>query len=72
MEKVPMTLRGEQMLRTELERLLKLRPQISEAIAEARELGDLKKMLNIMPLEKSRVFVKRKSVTLNISYLLRK
>ncbi|TON43320.1 transcription elongation factor GreA, partial [Vibrio parahaemolyticus] len=31
MEKVPMTLRGEQMLRTELERLLKLRPQISEA-----------------------------------------
>ncbi|TON33925.1 transcription elongation factor GreA, partial [Vibrio parahaemolyticus] len=42
MEKVPMTLRGEQMLRTELERLLKLRPQISEAIAEARELGDLK------------------------------
>ncbi|TOL43291.1 transcription elongation factor GreA, partial [Vibrio parahaemolyticus] len=29
MEKVPMTLRGEQMLRTELERLLKLRPQIS-------------------------------------------
>ena len=37
-----MTLRGEQMLRTELERLLKLRPQISEAFAEARELGDLK------------------------------
>ncbi|NLS12734.1 transcription elongation factor GreA [Vibrio sp. SM6] len=42
MEKVPMTVRGEQLLRTELERLLKLRPQISEAIAEARELGDLK------------------------------
>ncbi|KOO13656.1 transcription elongation factor GreA [Vibrio sp. TBV020] len=42
MEKVPMTLRGEQQLRVELDRLLKLRPQISEAIAEARELGDLK------------------------------
>ena len=34
-----MTLRGEQKLRAELDRLLKLRPQISEAIAEARELG---------------------------------
>jgi transcription elongation factor GreA len=42
MEKVPMTVRGEQQLKTELERLLKLRPQISKAIAEARELGDLK------------------------------
>ncbi|MFC5076685.1 Transcription elongation factor GreA [Vibrio thalassae] len=42
MEKVPMTVRGEKQLREELDRLLKLRPQISEAIAEARELGDLK------------------------------
>jgi transcription elongation factor GreA len=42
MEKVPMTAQGEQQLKTELERLLKLRPQISQAIAEARELGDLK------------------------------
>ncbi|MBM7038603.1 transcription elongation factor GreA [Vibrio ulleungensis] len=42
MEKVPMTAQGEQLLKTELERLLKLRPQISQAIAEARELGDLK------------------------------
>ncbi|CAM2849230.1 transcription elongation factor GreA [Vibrio rarus] len=42
MEKVPMTVRGEQQLKTELERLLKLRPLISKAIAEARELGDLK------------------------------
>jgi transcription elongation factor GreA len=42
MEKVPMTLRGEQLLREELDRLLKLRPKISQAIAEARELGDLK------------------------------
>ncbi|SJN54018.1 Transcription elongation factor GreA [Vibrio ruber DSM 16370] len=42
MEKVPMTVRGEQLLREELDRLLKLRPKISQAIAEARELGDLK------------------------------
>ncbi|ELP5728083.1 transcription elongation factor GreA [Vibrio vulnificus] len=42
MEKVPMTVRGEQLLRKELDRLLKRRPLITEAIAEARELGDLK------------------------------
>lgn len=42
MEKVPMTANGEQQLRLELDRLLKLRPTISAAIAEARELGDLK------------------------------
>lgn len=42
MEKVPMTVRGEQILREELDALLKRRPLISEAIAEARELGDLK------------------------------
>ncbi|CAM3500657.1 Transcription elongation factor GreA [Vibrio aerogenes CECT 7868] len=42
MEKVPMTARGEALLREELDRLLKLRPKISQAIAEARELGDLK------------------------------
>ncbi|MGF1908970.1 transcription elongation factor GreA [Vibrio kasasachensis] len=42
MEKVPMTANGEQQLRLELDRLLKLRPKISAAIAEARELGDLK------------------------------
>ncbi|USD64782.1 transcription elongation factor GreA [Vibrio sp. SCSIO 43136] len=42
MEKVPMTVRGEKLLRDELDVLLKRRPVISEAIAEARELGDLK------------------------------
>lgn len=42
MEKVPMTMRGEQKLRDELDVLLKRRPLISQAIAEARELGDLK------------------------------
>ncbi|WP_413111040.1 transcription elongation factor GreA [Thaumasiovibrio sp. DFM-14] len=42
MDKVPMTVQGEQALREELDKLLKRRPLISEAIAEARELGDLK------------------------------
>ncbi len=42
MQKVPMTVRGEQKLREELDALLKRRPQITVAIAEARELGDLK------------------------------
>ncbi len=37
-----MTVRGEQKLRSELDVLLKRRPLISQAIAEARELGDLK------------------------------
>lgn len=42
MEKIPMTVRGEKLLREELEILTKRRPIISQAIGEARELGDLK------------------------------
>jgi transcription elongation factor GreA len=43
MNRVPMTIRGEQVLREELERLKKVeRPRITQAIAEAREHGDLK------------------------------
>jgi transcription elongation factor GreA len=42
MEKIPMTVRGEQQLREDLDVLVKRRPLISQAIAEARELGDLK------------------------------
>ena len=43
MNRVPMTVRGEQSLREELERLKKVeRPRITQAIAEAREHGDLK------------------------------
>jgi transcription elongation factor GreA len=43
MNKVPMTVAGERALREELERLKKVdRPRISQAIAEAREHGDLK------------------------------
>jgi transcription elongation factor GreA len=43
MNKVPMTVAGEAALRKELEHLKKVeRPRISQAIAEAREHGDLK------------------------------
>ena len=43
MNKVPMTVTGEARLREELEHLKKVeRPRISQAIAEAREHGDLK------------------------------
>ncbi len=43
MNKFPMTIEGEKALREELERLKKVdRPRIVQAIAEAREHGDLK------------------------------
>ena len=43
MNRVPMTVQGERALREELERLKKVdRPRITQAIAEAREHGDLK------------------------------
>lgn len=43
MNKVPMTVQGEAALREELDRLKKVdRPRISQAIADAREHGDLK------------------------------
>ena len=43
MDKIPMTVEGEKLLREELLELKTIiRPQISEAIKEAREKGDLK------------------------------
>ena len=55
MEKEPITIQGLEKLKKELEILKKIkRPKIIEAIAEARGHGDLKKMQNIMQLEKSR------------------
>ncbi|MFU8765870.1 MAG: transcription elongation factor GreA [Haliea sp.] len=43
MSKVPMTVTGERLLREELDRLKRVeRPRIVQAIAEAREHGDLK------------------------------
>ena len=67
MEKVPMTLRGELKLRDELDRLLKLRPKISEAIAEARELGDLKENAEYHAAREGKVFVRRRYAILNTS-----
>jgi transcription elongation factor GreA len=42
MHKVPMTIKGAEALKHELEQLKKKRPQIAKTIAEARALGDLK------------------------------
>ena len=43
MNKIPMTVEGEQLLRKELQELKTIkRPEITEAIKEAREKGDLK------------------------------
>ena len=43
MNKVPVTLRGHELLQTELKQLKSVdRPQVIQAIAEAREHGDLK------------------------------
>ena len=43
MNKIPMTIEGEQLLRQELQELKTIkRPEITEAIKEAREKGDLK------------------------------
>ncbi len=42
MTKYPMTVAGAEKLRAELERLKKEEPAVSQAIAEAREHGDLK------------------------------
>ena len=43
MDKIPLTVEGEKLLREELSELKTIiRPQISEAIKEAREKGDLK------------------------------
>ncbi len=70
MDKVPMTVRGEQLLRQELERLLKRRPLITQAIAEARELGDLKENAEYHAAREEQVFAKRKSATSNTNCLL--
>ena len=43
MEKIPMTVNGEKILRLELDRLkTEERPRIVQAISEAREQGDLR------------------------------
>ena len=57
MNKVPMTVAGEQALRAELDRLKRVdRPRISQAIAEAREHGDLKENAEYHPAREQQSF----------------
>lgn len=59
MQAIPMTLRGAEKLREELDFLKSVRrPEIIAAIAEAREHGDLKKTPNTTQLVNSRVSAK--------------
>ena len=60
--KYPMTVQGARALEEELTFLSKTeRPRLSQAIGEARELGDLKKTPNTMPRVKSRAWSRRVS-----------
>lgn len=59
MQAIPMTLRGAEKLREELDFLKSVRrPEIIAAIAEAREHGDLKETRSIMLHANSRVSAK--------------
>lgn len=59
MNQTPMTVRGAEKLREELEYLKSdLRPKIIEAIAGARAHGDLKENASTMPLVSNRVSVR--------------
>lgn len=59
MQAIPMTLRGAEKLREELDFLKSVRrPEIIAAIAEAREHGDLKENANTTQLVNSRVSAK--------------
>jgi hypothetical protein len=59
MQRYPMTPEGKVALEKELQQLKTVdRPRIIQAIAEAREHGDLKKMLNITLHVNSKVSVK--------------
>ncbi len=70
MKQFPMTLRGAEKLREELDHLKSVRrPEIIAAIAEAREHGDLKGMQNIMLHASSRASVKGVFKTLKLNYL---
>lgn len=64
MQAIPMTLRGAEKLREELDFLKSVRrPEIIAAIAEAREHGDLKKTPNTTQLVNSRASAKAVSKT---------
>ena len=64
MIKYPMTVQGHRALEQEHEFLSKTeRPRLSQAIGEARELGDLKETPNTMPLARSRAWSRHVSAT---------
>ena len=55
LQRVPMTLAGEQKLKEELDQLKKVeRPEVIEAIAEARSHGDLKENAEYHAARKTR------------------
>ena len=61
MDKLPITKAGEKDLADKLRQLkTKDRPEISQAIAEARAHGDLKRMLSIMPQKSNKVLLRQK------------
>lgn len=73
MQAIPMTLRGAEKLREELDYLKSVRrPEIIAAIAEAREHGDLKRMPSITPRVSSRVSAKGVSRISKRSCLMRR
>ncbi len=62
MTKYPMTVQGARALEDELKHLkTELRPQITQAIAEARELGDLKENAEYHAAANSRAWSRRGS-----------
>ena len=61
MDKEPITKKGLQDLKSELEKLKNIeRPKIVAAIAEARSHGDLKENVSITPLKSSKLSLKVK------------
>ena len=68
MNRVPMTVQGEQALREELEHLKKVdRPRITQAIAEAREHGDLKENAEYHAAREQQSFAEGRIQELNTS-----
>ena len=73
MQRYPMTPEGKIALEKELQHLKSVeRPRITQAIAEAREHGDLKEMQNTMLLVNSKVSVKDVSKISKENWVLHK
>ena len=71
MDKNPITKDGEKAIKSELHQLKTVdRPNISQAIAEARAHGDLKKTLNIMQLKSNKAFLSKRLLKLKPHLLI--